>query len=175
MPLCLWCGVGEENGTGQLLCSWRSVSGNTSQEWVNNLSTLCPRCSSDCYFHGVFPWVVCLPSLQDQGSGLWALSQRRLLTFKISGFKARFKAGCKNSRNSVPLVFQVNTIGETFLCIPLHAPLSHPTLWPWLPPLHSSLDHLSPKPHTVCTYCFLQCGLFSLFIHEAYSVSLQVD
>ena len=54
---------------------------------ANNLPSVCPRWSSDCYFHTVCSQFVCLLSLQEQGKAIWVLSQPNLLTFTILGFK----------------------------------------------------------------------------------------
>lgn len=40
---------------------------------ANNVPNVCARQFSHHYFHAVFPWVVCLPSLQKQHSALWSL------------------------------------------------------------------------------------------------------
>ena len=59
-------------------------SQGSTQTTVNNLHSVCPRNCSDGYFHIVGLNVVCLPSLQEQRSALWVLSQPSLLTFKIT-------------------------------------------------------------------------------------------
>ena len=48
---------------------------------------MCPRCSSDCYFHALWLQVVCMPSLQIQSNALQAVSQSSLLNCKTSDFK----------------------------------------------------------------------------------------
>ena len=81
-------GVGEGNGTSQLLCSWRGVSMNASSQGCPPISSLCaPGILQIAASMLSAPWVVCLSSLLEQGSGLQALSQPRLLTFKTPGFK----------------------------------------------------------------------------------------
>ena len=53
----------------------------------NNLPAVCPRNTSDHCFHAICLWVVCLPSLYEQCSALWVLSQPSALIFKTPGFK----------------------------------------------------------------------------------------
>lgn len=61
-------GAGEENGTCQLLCSWRSSS-TYSKICINRFSSFCPRHCTNCHFCGAslqaakcgHPATICLP------------------------------------------------------------------------------------------------------------------
>ena len=71
---------------------WRGVSMNAASQGCvprreSDLSSVCPRSSSDHCLHAVCSLIVCLPSLQEQDSALWALSHPTLLTFTTPGFK----------------------------------------------------------------------------------------
>lgn len=80
----------EENGAGPFFYPWRGVSVHAASQRhgprANNSLLMCPRHSSNCYFHSVCPQVVCLSSLQEQGI-IYAPFQPHLLIFKTLGFK----------------------------------------------------------------------------------------
>lgn len=92
VALCSCCWVVEGNGPSQLLCSWRGISVNAASRGHNsrreNNFLLCVPTFSKIAISAVLTsWFVCFPSLQEQCSALWALSQQSLLTFKTLGFK----------------------------------------------------------------------------------------
>lgn len=169
VALCLCWGVGLGNGAGQLLCSWRGVLVNTASyrhapRRINNVPTVCLRCSSDCCVHALCPCVVCLPSLQAQPTALWALSHPSPLTFKL---QALSPSGCKNSPNSAPFFFQASGFRETFsLWVPLCAP---PTISTFSVTVDPSLLHppwsVSPLNHiSTLSTCFDVASYLSLVL-----------
>ena len=142
--------VEEGNGTSQVLCSQRDISMNATSQGstlrrVNNLPTLCLRCSSDCCLHPVCSQVVCLPFLQENYNPLQSLSQPSLLIFKL---QAVSHAGSMKSQNSACLIFKANGFGEMFsLCIPLALLNNHGTLHSISPAIY-----FSPKLHFCTSY-----------------------
>ena len=108
---------------------------------VNFLPTVCPGHSSDCYFHAVGPWVVCLPSLQEQGSAIPVLSRPSPLTFKTPGFKAHCLQELMKSSLSCFLSCGENIF---FVHSPVHSSLSRSSQQSWLPRLHSSCKLFLP-------------------------------
>ena len=90
---------------------------------ANNPPTVCPQTLFKSLFPCCLPpWIVCLPSLQEQDSTLQGLSQLSLLTFKTLGFKpCWFQEVTKFS----PSHFLSHWLcGKFSLCIPLCVPLS---------------------------------------------------
>ena len=136
-------------------CSWRRAG---------NLPTVCPRCSSDLFFHAVCLQAVCsafcpgaaqcplpptpnpLPSHAHRPLKLQALSPR-LQVLEIQPLS--------------PSAFPANCYGESLSpCTSLYASLSLTLLRDllWLPPHHSG-HNLFPS-QTMSSY-FLQHGFFS--------------
>jgi len=161
VALCLCWGVEEGNGGQPAPLFQRgiavsSVSQGHAPRRANNVPVVCPRHSSDHYFHAVCPWIVCLPSLQEQHITLWAPSEA-CWPLKL---QTLCPTGSKNSWSSAPLIFQANGYGENVLLVysPVCFSFSCPSLWPHLPLLLSTcnLICLFPKPGLYASY-FLQC------------------
>ena len=136
----------ERNDNGLLPFSWRDVSVNAAsqghpQRRANNLLTVCPRDSSDHCCHTVCPWIICLPSLQEQHSVSWALSQPSLLTFKTLGFKPHWLQELIKFSLSH---FLSQCLWGSILLVhsPVGSSLACASVQPWLP--HSLPKHLGP-------------------------------
>ena len=107
---------------------------------------------------------VCPPSLQEQGSALWAVSLPGALTVKTGVSRP---AGRKNPRNSAPLICQTSGFGQMFsLCIPLCAPLSLALL----------LDHGYPSlQHPESLFPLNPISALPTFLDGASSLSFVVE
>lgn len=159
---------------GQLLFFPESVSMNAASQGystkrANNLNNLCPWWSSDHCFHIIFPWVFCLPSLQEHRSALWAAFQPKSLIIKSLGFNPCW---LQELMNFSFFGFPSNGFGKMsslsiLLCVPLS--LFSVTM---APPLLQH-RHFLPKPG-FCTSYLLWCCLFSPFSFGLCSASLWV-
>lgn len=104
------------------------------------MPTVCPIHSLDHCLRNVSPKTVCLPSLQEQGSALQALSQPRTLTFKTLGIKPHWLQELTNSFRKCSL--------RTFSCMFLSfaTPCNHASSPPEYPQTSSPLNHISALP-----------------------------
>ena len=110
--------------------------------WENNLSTMCPSCTSDSCFHTVCPQVVSLTTLRSSAvpSGLYPSQLSWPLKFQtLSPLVAR-------TQNPAPLIFKPMALRKHSPCAftVVLLLLSCLFLRPYLPCLHSTHDSFFP-------------------------------
>ena len=83
---------------------------DTLWNWTNNLHTVCPKSTSDCYMSAGS--LLCFLSKSSPNTH-WALCEPSSLAFKNPGFKP---SDYKNSWNLTPLTFQAKCYGDLSSC-----------------------------------------------------------
>lgn len=167
--------MGEGNSASQLLFSQRGIPLKAISQWFilrrdNNpppdSDSVCSRHSLDRYFYMVYPGVVWLPFLLEQGTVFRGLSQKSSWTFKTPGFK--LQELMKTNPSDFPALFHGDMLSFfiplyaslclTFLCDPAPSPPFHSTRDPFL--LQTKSVHFLFSSMWLCLYLYLW-SLFS--------------